>query len=64
MIEGRGDHRLQGLVLRAGDSGARQEVDAVALFVLIGAVPHTPIETGVRETAARFRALADRGIIR
>lgn len=38
---GGGDGRLQQLVLRETDTGLREAVDADALFVLIGADPHT-----------------------
>lgn len=39
-VDGRGDYRLEGLVLEDSD-GVRTEVEARALFVLIGARPHT-----------------------
>ena len=41
VVEGRGDRRLEGLVLRDNHSGATESVSASALFVLIGAQPHT-----------------------
>jgi thioredoxin reductase (NADPH) len=41
VVEGRGDRRLEGLVLRDNHSGATESVSAAALFVLIGAQPHT-----------------------
>lgn len=37
----RGDHRLRELVLRDRRSGQEEAVPAAALFVMIGAVPHT-----------------------
>jgi thioredoxin reductase (NADPH) len=41
VIDGHGRRRLERLTLRDRDSGATQEVDASALFVLIGAEPRT-----------------------
>jgi thioredoxin reductase (NADPH) len=41
IVDGVGEHCLQGLRLRDNLSGAIQNVPAVALFVLIGAQPHT-----------------------
>ncbi len=41
VVGGGGDGRLQELVLRESPSGAEETVAADALFVLIGAVPHT-----------------------
>jgi thioredoxin reductase (NADPH) len=41
VIDGHGRLRLEGLTLRDRDTGATQEVDASALFVLIGAEPRT-----------------------
>jgi thioredoxin reductase (NADPH) len=41
IIDGQGEHRLQGLVLQDKQSGAIETVPAVALFVLIGGQPHT-----------------------
>jgi thioredoxin reductase (NADPH) len=40
-VAGHGDGRLTGLTLRDRRSGATETVPAVALFVLIGAEPHT-----------------------
>ncbi len=40
VVDGRGDHRLEGLVLQDA-AGRRVEVEARALFVLIGAEPRT-----------------------
>jgi thioredoxin reductase (NADPH) len=40
VTDGLGGHRLEGLVLRAGD-GSLQEVPAAALFVMIGGEPRT-----------------------
>lgn len=41
VIDGRGDGRLQELVLRDSSTGETRRVAAAALFVLIGAQPHT-----------------------
>jgi len=41
IVEGRGARRLEGLVLKVGASGEKATVPAEALFVLIGAQPHT-----------------------
>jgi thioredoxin reductase (NADPH) len=41
VVDGRGTDRLQELVLRDGTSGQTRTVPAAALFVLIGAHPHT-----------------------
>jgi thioredoxin reductase (NADPH) len=41
VVDGGGDSRLQHLVLRDLDSGIDQRVDADALFIMIGAEPHT-----------------------
>ncbi len=41
VVEGKGTHRLQSLVLENLLTGDRQEVPATAVFILIGARPHT-----------------------
>jgi thioredoxin reductase (NADPH) len=41
VVDGEGEDRLTGLTLRDRDSGAASTVPAEALFVLIGAEPHT-----------------------
>jgi thioredoxin reductase (NADPH) len=41
VVEGRGARRLEGLVLKDGASGETSSVSAAALFVLVGAQPHT-----------------------
>ena len=41
VVDGRGEYRLEGLVLEDARSGQRQEVAAAAVFVLIGAEPRT-----------------------
>jgi thioredoxin reductase (NADPH) len=42
-----GEQRLQALTLRDEDSGAVRDVPAAALFLFIGAVPHTDFVAGV-----------------
>jgi thioredoxin reductase (NADPH) len=41
IIDGQGEHRLHSLTLRDTISGATEMVPATALFILIGAQPHT-----------------------
>jgi thioredoxin reductase (NADPH) len=41
VVDGRGDFRLEGLTLEDTRTGAREEVPAAAIFVLIGAAPRT-----------------------
>jgi thioredoxin reductase (NADPH) len=41
VVEARGARRLAGLVLRNAETGATEDVSAEALFILIGASPHT-----------------------
>ncbi|MEW6444079.1 MAG: FAD-dependent oxidoreductase [bacterium] len=41
VIEARGGRLLEGLVLRNNAAGRTEEVEAAALFILIGGVPHT-----------------------
>jgi thioredoxin reductase (NADPH) len=41
VVDGRGDDRLERLILENGGTGRREEVDAAAVFVMIGAEPRT-----------------------
>jgi thioredoxin reductase (NADPH) len=41
IIDGQGEHHLQGLALKEKQAGAIESVPAAALFVLIGGRPHT-----------------------
>jgi thioredoxin reductase (NADPH) len=41
LVDGRGESRLQGLTLEDTRTGRREEVLAAAVFILIGAEPHT-----------------------
>jgi hypothetical protein len=38
--------------------------DESGLEAILGAVPHTPIDEGIRQTVARYRTLAARGELR
>jgi thioredoxin reductase (NADPH) len=46
IIDGYGNGRLERLVLRDRQAGSTTEIDAAALFILIGAEPHTDWLTG------------------
>ncbi|HEY7019830.1 MAG TPA: FAD-dependent oxidoreductase [Ktedonobacterales bacterium] len=41
VVDARGGRRLEGLVLRNAETGATEDAPAAALFILIGASPHT-----------------------
>jgi thioredoxin reductase (NADPH) len=41
VVDGRGQYRLEGLVLEDARTGQREEVAAAAVFILIGAEPRT-----------------------
>jgi thioredoxin reductase (NADPH) len=41
LVDGRGESRLQGLTLEDTQTGRREEAPAAAVFILIGAEPHT-----------------------
>ena len=47
VVDGLGDHRLEGLRLRREGGGATEEVPAAALFVMIGGEPRTDWLAGV-----------------
>jgi thioredoxin reductase (NADPH) len=47
VVDGLGSWRLEGLVLRRRGDTATEEVPAAALFVMIGAEPHTDWLTGM-----------------
>jgi thioredoxin reductase (NADPH) len=47
VVDGLGSWRLEGLALRRRGHRATEEVPAAALFVMIGAEPHTDWLTGV-----------------
>jgi thioredoxin reductase (NADPH) len=41
LVDGHGESRLEGLTLEDTQTGRREEVPAAAVFILIGAAPHT-----------------------
>lgn len=47
LVDGRGESRLEGLVMENALTRQREEVEAAAVFVLIGAEPHTRWLDGV-----------------
>jgi thioredoxin reductase (NADPH) len=52
VVDGHGGYRLEGLVLDDARGGQREEVPAAALFIMIGAVPHTDwVGSGVQRDA-------------
>jgi thioredoxin reductase (NADPH) len=63
VVDGRGRGRLEGLTLRDRDTGATQEVDASAVFVLIGAEPRTDWLDGVVERDERGYVLTGRDVV-
>jgi thioredoxin reductase (NADPH) len=62
VVDGRGRRRLEGLRLRDRDSGATEDVTASAVFVLIGAEPHTDWLDGVVERDGRGYVLTGRDL--
>jgi thioredoxin reductase (NADPH) len=56
LVDGRGEDRLEALILEDVETGRREQVPAAALFVLIGARPHTE---WLRDTVR----LDDRGFV-
>jgi thioredoxin reductase (NADPH) len=63
VVDGRGRGRLEGLTLRDRDSGATEEVDASAVFVLIGAEPRTDWLDGVVARDERGYVLTGRDVV-
>lgn len=64
VIEGRGKHRLEKLVLLDRRLGVTEEVPAVALFILIGAVPKTEWLAGAVERDERGFVLTGPDLLR
>ncbi|HEX8133100.1 MAG TPA: FAD-dependent oxidoreductase [Actinomycetes bacterium] len=62
VVDGHGRRHLEGLTLRDRDTGATQEVDASALFVLIGAEPRTDWLHGAVERDANGYLLTGRDL--
>jgi thioredoxin reductase (NADPH) len=64
VVDGRGGRRLQGLTLRDRRSGTTQDVPAAALFVMIGAEPHTDWLAGTVERDDRGYILTGHDLLR
>jgi thioredoxin reductase (NADPH) len=64
VVDGRGGRRLQGLTLRDRRSGSTQDVPAAALFVMIGAEPHTDWLAGTVERDDRGYILTGHDLLR
>ncbi len=64
VTDGQGGRRLEGLILRDTVTGATEAVAASALFVLIGADPHTQWLAGVVERDERGYILTGRDLLR
>jgi thioredoxin reductase (NADPH) len=64
VVDGRGGRRLEGLTLRDRRSGATQDVPAAALFVMIGAEPHTEWLAGIVERDDRGYILTGHDLLR
>ena len=64
VVGGQGGRRLEGLSLRDRRSGATQDVPAAALFVMIGAEPHTEWLAGTVERDDRGYILTGHDLLR
>jgi thioredoxin reductase len=64
VVDGQGGRRLEGLTLRDRRSGATQDVPAAALFVMIGAEPHTEWLAGTVERDDRGYILTGHDLLR
>jgi thioredoxin reductase (NADPH) len=64
VVGGRGGRRLEGLTLRDRRSGATQDLSAAALFVMIGAEPHTEWLAGAVERDDRGYILTGHDLLR
>ncbi len=64
VVGGQGGRRLEGLTLRDRRSGATQDVPAAALFVMIGAEPHTEWLAGTVERDDRGYILTGHDLLR
>lgn len=62
VVDGRGEDRLETLTLEDSRTGQREEVAAAAVFVLIGAEPHTEWLRDVIERDHHGYLLTDRDI--
>lgn len=64
VVDGHGRGRLEGITLVDGQSGATESVPAAALFVLIGAEPHTWWLDGIVERDDRGYVVTGRDLLR
>jgi thioredoxin reductase (NADPH) len=64
IVDGRGDDRLEALVIEHIDTGATAEVDAAAVFVMIGAEPRTEWLQGMVQRDDRGFVMTGREIDR
>jgi thioredoxin reductase (NADPH) len=64
VVDGHGDRRLEGLSLRDRHSGATEDVPAAALFVMIGAEPHTEWLAGAVERDPHGYVLTGHDLLR
>jgi thioredoxin reductase (NADPH) len=64
VVDGRGGRRLEGLTLRDRRSGTTQHLPAAALFVMIGAEPHTEWLAGTIERDDRGYILTGHDLLR
>jgi thioredoxin reductase (NADPH) len=62
VVDGRGNGRLESLTVEDGASGEREVVPAAALFVLIGAEPHTEWLRDLVQLDGRGYVLTDRDV--
>jgi thioredoxin reductase (NADPH) len=62
VVDGRGVDRLEALTLEDGGTGRREEAAAAAVFVLIGAEPHTAWLGGVLQRDERGYLLTGRDV--
>ncbi len=64
VVDGHGRGRLEGITLVDGQNGATESVPAAALFVLIGAEPHTWWLDGIVERDDRGYVVTGRDLLR
>jgi thioredoxin reductase (NADPH) len=64
VVEAHGGDRLEGLTLRHRDSLETSDVPAAALFLFIGAVPHSELVAGIVECTSAGFILTGQNLIR
>jgi thioredoxin reductase (NADPH) len=64
VVEAHGGDRLEGLTLRNRDTLEKSDVPAAALFLFIGAVPHSELVTGIVECTSAGFILTGQNLIR